>query len=56
MKETDFLKELKALYEKYGMIVDACGCCGSPYITNTIDVNAINGAIDHLKRELPEDK
>lgn len=27
-----FLKELEQLTNKYGLIVDACGCCNSPFI------------------------
>lgn len=29
----DFLKELAKLTDKYGVEIDGCGCCGSPYLT-----------------------
>lgn len=34
--KTEFLQKLKQLTLKYGIIVDGCGCCGSPFL-NEID-------------------
>lgn len=32
-KKKEFLEELTALTKKYGIYIDGCGCCGSPYLT-----------------------
>jgi hypothetical protein len=29
-----FLKELSQLTNKYGIYINGCGCCGSPYLTD----------------------
>ena len=31
--EIDFIAALTALSKRYGVIIDGCGCCGSPGIT-----------------------
>lgn len=31
-RREQFLKELAALTVKYGVIIDGCGCCGSPFV------------------------
>ena len=46
-KEEEFLEEYKALVEKYGIAIGACGCCGSPWLTKTDDAE-----IDHLRGSL----
>ncbi|MGN7135838.1 hypothetical protein [Streptomyces pseudogriseolus] len=30
---TSFLQELTDLTNKYGIVVEGCGCCGSPYLS-----------------------
>lgn len=32
-REALFLKELSKLSRKYGVVVQGCGCCGSPYLS-----------------------
>lgn len=31
-KKEAFLRELTELSNKYGIMIDGCGCCGSPWI------------------------
>lgn len=31
-KADKFLRDLKALCEKYNMEIGGCGCCGSPFV------------------------
>lgn len=31
-KAKSFLADLKLVYEKHGLILNGCGCCGSPFI------------------------
>lgn len=28
----EFLEELTSLTKKYGIVVEGCGCCGSPFL------------------------
>ncbi len=46
-----FLEELKALYEKYELMVDACGCCNSPFLSSTHKYKTAQGAIDWLESQ-----
>ncbi len=46
-----FLEELKALYEKYELMVDACGCCHSPWVSSTHQHKTVQGAINWLKEQ-----
>jgi len=34
-----FLVELKALTEKYKVVIGGCGCCGSPYLYSMEDAD-----------------
>ena len=46
-----FLEDLKKVYEKHGLYIDGCGCCGSPYVEEIGPMEcAINSAeaIDQL--------
>jgi len=45
-----FLEEYEQLCRKYGVIVDACGCCDSPWLRK-VDSEEIEWHIDHLKSE-----
>ena len=31
-KAKALLKDLKEIYAKHGLIINGCGCCGSPFI------------------------
>lgn len=31
-----FLQELSELTKKYGVAIDGCGCCDSPYLTEKV--------------------
>jgi hypothetical protein len=49
-----FLAEYKALCQRYGLCVDACGCCGSPYLQGA--AGHLEGRIEHLETQgLPSD-
>ena len=50
-KLDQFLEELKALYEKYELMVDACGCCHSPWVSSTHQHKTVQSAIDHLEEQ-----
>lgn len=32
--QLEFVKELEKLTKKYGVAIEGCGCCGSPYLKN----------------------
>jgi len=36
-KAKQFLKEYYKLCVKHGFIIDACGCCDSPWLTNVFE-------------------
>jgi hypothetical protein len=50
--EREYLKEYRLLCEKFGMIVDSCGCCGSPWITPISDQKTIKDNIETLEDNL----
>jgi len=35
----NFLEELAELSHKYGIVIEGCGCCGSPYLNETLTEN-----------------
>ena len=53
-----FLGDLRAVYEKHGLVVHACGCCNSPFVV-VADKKGPNGheyttteeAISHLDKQ-----
>lgn len=46
----EFLKELEALYRKYNLVIDSCGCCDSPHVSELpSQFDTIEEAIKHLK-------
>lgn len=47
-----FLKEYKELCLKYGIKVEACGCCDSPWMLEAYDEKDIEEHIEHLKEEM----
>jgi hypothetical protein len=55
-KEKAFLDELTELSKKHGLIIDGCGCCGSPYFdefAGSFGAKNINGEyviIEHGQR------
>ena len=46
-KVKDFLTELSALTQKYGIAIGGCGCCGSPWLYYTDE--SLNLNADDLK-------
>lgn len=40
-RQAAFLRELSELSKKYGIVVDGCGCCGSPFIYEAEEAEAI---------------
>lgn len=40
-KIISFLKEYEEICKKYGLYIDACGCCDSPYLCSGPDVHDI---------------
>jgi hypothetical protein len=43
-----FLKEYEALCRKYHLSIGACGCCGSPWVTDETD-SGIALDVRHLR-------
>ena len=39
----NFLKDLTVLTLKYGLVVEGCGCCESPWLTIAVDENKTEG-------------
>jgi len=47
----NFLREYEKLCKKYGVFIDACGCCNSPWMVLAKDELDIDLHIEHLIRE-----
>lgn len=50
-RKEEFLHSLEQLYEEYGMAVEACGCCDSPWVMDA-DADSIKETIAHLREYL----
>lgn len=54
-KKEEFLADLRAVYVKHGVWLEACGCCDSPWIQNPGTMyprpaeKHIDRAIEHLR-------
>ena len=46
-----FLNEYRKLCRKYGFYIDACGCCGSPWVEVALTDDEIERHIEHLKKQ-----
>lgn len=50
-----FLTEYEALVTKYGIIIDGCGCCGSPYVCSLKDrVNQFGEVFSSVEQQRRE--
>jgi len=49
--ERAFLEEYKELVRKYGVCVDACGCCQSPFL-GSCDQTQVDDHIKHLGKSI----
>ena len=45
----EFLEEYEALCRKYGICLESCGCCDSPWIDNDASEGDIDSALEHLR-------
>ena len=45
-----FLRDLEKVYSKHGLIVGACGCCGSPFVS--VHGEGTDAAIEHLRSDV----
>lgn len=43
----EFLKELYKLSNKYGFVIDGCGCCGSPFLRDITTGNAVKWDLEY---------
>lgn len=45
-----FLEEYEKLCKKHWVIIDACGCCDSPFLV-AANEEQVKAALDHLRAE-----
>jgi hypothetical protein len=52
-KIDEFMKELSALTQKYGISIGGCGCCHSPWLWNISEKDFVG---DDLKYDQKEER
>lgn len=50
-----FLIEYEAICQKYGLRLDSCGCCGSPWPVVNSDTDMAEH-MEHLRTQKPDKK
>lgn len=53
--ERDFLAEYGELCRRYGVVVDSCGCCKSPWLTES-SAGGVEEHLAHLAADLPKEE
>jgi hypothetical protein len=49
----EFLKEYETLCRKYSIVISACGCCNSPWLSvQSFKPEEIEESINHLATEI----
>lgn len=44
----EFLEKLSALTREYGIVINGCGCCGSPWLEDMSNIKRENILLDYL--------